>query len=102
MLTEAGLRDPKCKCPAGGRPRPDSLLPGVTWCTCEPQDIKDPTIAVKDKTTEMEETSRSGNTPGVGEAREPAAVARKVGKTMTAKNREDKDTAENVRPSLQA
>ena len=63
-----------------------------------PQDVKDPTIDVKDKTTKMEETSRSGNTLGVGEARELAAVARKAAKTMTAKTSEDKDTAETVRP----
>ena len=30
MLTEAGVRDPNCKYLAGGRPRPDSLLPRVT------------------------------------------------------------------------
>ena len=46
----------------------------------------------------MEETFRSGTTLGVGEAREPAAVNRKAAKTMTAKTREDKDTAETVRP----
>ena len=46
----------------------------------------------------MEETSRLGNTLGVGEARELAAVARKAVKTMTAKTREDENTAESVRP----
>ena len=46
----------------------------------------------------MEETFRSGTTLGVGEAREPAAVARKSAQTTTAKTREGKDTAETVRP----
>ena len=72
-----GVRDQNCKCPAGGQPCPDSLLPGVTWCTCEPRGLENPTIAVKDKTTEMEETSKSG----VAEAREPAAVTRKARET---------------------
>ena len=74
------------------------MLLDVTWCIREPQDVEDPTIAVKDKTTGMKETSRLVNNPGVGKAREPAAVTRKAEKTMALKTREDKDTAETVGP----
>ena len=45
--------------------------------------------AIKEKATEPEKTYRSGNTQGGDEAREPAAVDRRAGKTITAKTRED-------------
>ena len=41
MLTETGTKDPNCKCPTGGRPRPNSILPEVTWYTCETQRLTD-------------------------------------------------------------
>ena len=90
--------DPNCRCSARGRPRPDFLITSVTWCTCEPREAetrkilaeetsemgeaKDLIIVMKDETTEMEETPKSGNTLGIEEAREPTAAIRKEIKNL--------------------
>ena len=61
---------------------------------------KSMTNAIKDKTTETEKTSISGNTPGVEEARELAPVARKVGKLIMLNAREDKKTLQRLQETL--
>lgn len=75
MLTEVGTRDPNCKCPAGGSPRPNSILPGVTWCTCGPQKTLD--LALTTETPEQEvNTKVLDGTPKLGEAKDLANVIR--------------------------
>ena len=53
-----GAEGPKLQVPCGRATPPDSLLPGVIWYTCEPRNVENPIIAIKDKTTEMEETPK--------------------------------------------
>ena len=71
MLKETGTRDPNCKCPAGGRPRPSSILPGIIWCTCKTQrptakrntewrEAKNLATATGTETTETEKTPKPG------------------------------------------
>ena len=76
MLKEAGVMDPNCKCYAGGRPRPDSILPGVTWCTCGPdsrtRETKETLQREAPKTGKL--TGSSKGPPKTGETKEPANV----------------------------
>ena len=92
------MRNPNCRCSARGRTRTNFLTTSITWCTCglsedntrenpaeetyETVKTKEPNIATKNGTTEMEETPKSGNTIVTEEAKKPTAVIRKKTKTL--------------------